>query len=70
MVEQEWVKIEGDNYIYRVRHRIMEGDCQMDHGPKRITLAPFYAAKYTVTNYMYYRFIQESGYEPQEKIII
>lgn len=67
MVEQEWVKIEKDTYIYRVQHRIMEGDCQMDHGPKSVTLNPFYASKYAVTNHMYYQFLQESGYEPQEK---
>ena len=30
------VFIQGDSYIYRVKHRIMEGDCEYDHGPRVI----------------------------------
>ena len=32
-IEQEQVEIAPHPYIYRVVHRIMEGDCKMDHGP-------------------------------------
>ena len=31
---EEKVFIQGDSYIYRVKHRIMEGDCEYDHGPR------------------------------------
>lgn len=64
MVRQEWVKIERASYIYRVVHRIMEGDCQMEHGPVPVTVGPLMVQKYAVTNQMFYEFIRESGYAP------
>jgi formylglycine-generating enzyme required for sulfatase activity len=65
MLQQEYVNIPQVTYIYRCVHRIMEGDCQMDHGPKEVTIGPFLAQKYAVTNAMYYQFIRESGYHPE-----
>ncbi|MBC8536933.1 SUMF1/EgtB/PvdO family nonheme iron enzyme [Feifania hominis] len=68
MLKQELVKIERDSYIYRVVHRIMEGDCQMNHGPELVTVGPLLAQKYCVTNAMYYEFIRESGYQPKNPV--
>ena len=68
MLKQELVKIDGDSYIYRVVHRIMEGDCQTEHGPVLVTVGPLLAQKYCVTNGMYYEFIRESGYRPQNPV--
>jgi hypothetical protein len=42
----------------------MEGDCQMDHGPRLCTIKPLTADRYAVTNNMFYEFLQESGYTP------
>ena len=67
MVKQEYIKIEGNSYIYRVIHRIMEGDCQMDHGPKLVEIKPMTVQKYAVTNEMYYQFLNQSSYSPQNK---
>ena len=61
MVEQKTVRIERAGYIYRVCHRIMEGDCQMDHGPKFVEVGPLEADVYCVTNHMFYSFLQDSG---------
>lgn len=65
MIEQKTVRIEKAGYIYRVCHRIMEGDCQMDHGPKYVEVGPLEADVYCVTNAMFYDFLQKSGYRPQ-----
>lgn len=64
IIGRELIYIEKGRYIYRVVHRIMEGDCQMDHGPVAIDAGGFYADKYPVTNKMFYDFLQESGYKP------
>jgi formylglycine-generating enzyme required for sulfatase activity len=64
MVEQQLIKIERDLYIYRCVHRIMEGDCQTDHGPFEAIVGPFWAQKFVVTNAMYFEFAQASGYYP------
>ena len=66
MLKQETVRIDEAKYIYRVSHRIMEGDCQMDHGPKLVKVGPIEADIYCVTNGMYYEFLQESGYRPYD----
>lgn len=68
MISQEWIEIPQDTYVYRVIHRIMEGDCQMEHGPVKVSVGPFYAAKYAVTNHMYLEFLQESGYKPASSL--
>ncbi len=65
MIEQKTVRIERGSYIFRVVHRIMEGDCQMDHGPRPETVGPLEADVYCVTNAMFYEFIQASGYRPE-----
>jgi formylglycine-generating enzyme required for sulfatase activity len=66
MVEQQWVKIERDTYIYRCVHRIMEGDCQAEHGPLEAEVGPMMAQKFAVTNAMYLEFIRESAYYPAD----
>lgn len=63
---RDQVFIPKTTYIYRVRHRIMEGDCQYDHGPRVVTVGPLYADKYPVTNAQYYQFVLDSGYLPQD----
>ncbi len=65
MVEQELIRIEQDKYIFRVVHRIMEGDCQMDHGPCLVEVGPLLVQKYAVTNQMYFDFLKESSYKPK-----
>lgn len=65
MIEQKTVRIERAGYIYRVCHRIMEGDCQMDHGPKYVEVGPLEADLYCVTNHMFYEFLRDSGYRPE-----
>ena len=67
MLKQEYVKLDKTTYIYRCVHRIMEGDCQCEHGPIEVTVGPLLAQKYCVTNAMYYDFIKESGYKPKNK---
>ena len=47
---EEKVFIQGDSYIYRVKHRIMEGDCEYDHGPRLVKVPSLLADKYPVTN--------------------
>ncbi|MDR1107672.1 MAG: formylglycine-generating enzyme family protein [Spirochaetaceae bacterium] len=64
MLKQTQIPIGHDEYIFRVRHRIMEGDCQMDHGPRLWEIKPLLADRYQVTNHMFYEFIRESGYRP------
>ena len=63
----EKVFIQGDSYIFRVEHRIMEGDCEYDHGPRVVKVPSLLADKYPVTNNRFYRFMKESGYEPRDK---
>ena len=65
MIKQEYVRVEKASYIYRCVHRIMEGDCQCEHGPIQVEIGPIEAQKYCVTNGMYYEFIKESGYHPE-----
>lgn len=65
MIAQKTVRIDKDRYIYRVCHRIMEGDCQMDHGPKYVEVGPLEADIFCITNAMYYEFLKESGYVPE-----
>ena len=65
MLKQKYVDIPRATYIYRCVHRIMEGDCQCEHGPMEVTVGPLKAQAYCVTNAMYYDFIKESGYRPE-----
>jgi formylglycine-generating enzyme required for sulfatase activity len=66
MLVQEQIRIDGDEYIFRVNHRIMEGDCQMDHGPRQCMISPLLADRYAVTNHMFYEFLRESAYQPRD----
>lgn len=63
---QEEIFVAGGGFIYRVLHRIMEGDCQCDHGPLWVIAPSMYVDKYPVTNAMYYDYLQDSGYVPED----
>lgn len=67
MLTNQWLDIPGGTFIFRVRHRIMEGDCQVDHGPALLTIPPFQMQKYPVTNGMYQTFVMETGYRPRDE---
>jgi len=60
------ILIEENQFIYRSQHRIMEGDCQYDHGPRLVTIKPFYIDKYPVTNRLFKIFLDETGYWPKD----
>ena len=60
------IYIRENSYIYRVGHRIMEGDCQYDHGPRFVKLKAFYIDKYPVTNIKFKTFLDESKYWPED----
>lgn len=62
----EMIRIPETEYVYRVVHRIMEGDCAYDHGPVLKHLDAFQISKYPVTNAMFYQFICETGYHPKD----
>lgn len=66
LISREQVLVQESSYIYRVQHRIMEGDCQYDHGPRLVNLKSFYIDKYPVTNRMFKVFLSESGYTPSD----
>jgi len=63
----EVVLIPATSYIYRVSHRTMEGDCQVDHGPRMVHLPSFRIGRYPVTNHLFQRFLSESGYCPKDE---
>ena len=65
-IKQEEIFVPGGGFIYRVLHRIMEGDCQCDHGPLWAEVMSMYVDKYPVTNAMYYDFLKQSGYIPKD----
>jgi formylglycine-generating enzyme required for sulfatase activity len=60
----DMVYIQASEYIYRVQHRIMEGDCQYDHGPRTVKVASFYIDKYPITNKRFKEFLDASKYYP------
>jgi Uncharacterized conserved protein len=66
-VEQAFLDVSSGGYIYRCDHRIMEGDCQVDHGPRFAEIPALQVQKYPVTNHMYACFLKESGYHPADK---
>ncbi len=61
-MQQQWIQIPGGKFVYQVRHRIMEGDCQCEHGPVLVHLPAFEMTRYPVTNGMYRGFIKATGY--------
>jgi len=58
--------IKEARYIYRVEHRVMEGDCQYDHGPREVEVKAFLMDKYPVTNVRFKAFLDETGYRPED----
>lgn len=68
LTDNEQILIQESGYIYRVQHRILEGDCQYDHGPRYVNLKTFYIDKYPVTNYLYMKFLEESKYYPSDTV--
>jgi formylglycine-generating enzyme required for sulfatase activity len=62
----ETIRIPAAKYIYRVVHRIMEGDCEYDHGPREVEVRDLEIGKYPVTNTMYKVFLDETGYAPKD----
>lgn len=62
----EMICIPECDYIYRVVHRTMEGDCEYDHGPRLVHIHRIYMSKYPITNRQYQRFLQETGYHPAD----
>lgn len=63
----EQILIDGGGYIYRVEHRIMEGDCEYDHGPRWVEVPPLLVDKYPVTNRRFYDFLKASHYRPEDE---
>jgi len=66
-IQQEEQFVPEGGYIYRVTHRIMEGDCGCDHGPLWAAVTSMYVDKYPVTNDMYAVFLTNSGYSPEDR---
>ena len=66
MREIEWIRVPEGEIVYTVHHRIMEGDCQTEHGPVLCRVSAFEITKYPVTNEQYLRFTEESGYTPAD----
>ena len=62
----DMLPIKAGAYIFEAKHRIMEGDCQYDHGPNFVALPDFYMDKYPVTNERFARFLAESRYRPAD----
>ena len=69
-MQQQWIQIPGGKFVYQVRHRIMEGDCQCEHGPVLVHLPAFEMTRYPVTNGMYREFIKATGYSGGGKKMI
>jgi formylglycine-generating enzyme required for sulfatase activity len=65
-MEKDMIPIPKGRFIYRVQHRIMEGDCQYDHGPRLVEAGPFYADRFPVTNRRFGEFLTVSGYRPED----
>lgn len=63
-MDSEMIFIQESTFVYRVVHRIMEGDCACDHGPVIKRMPAFLISKYPVTNAEYADFVKESGYRP------
>ncbi len=61
------IRIPAASYIYRVVHRIMEGDCEYDHGPREVKLPDFEISKYPITNAQYKAFMDETHYKPEDE---
>lgn len=62
MISNAWVFIPEKTILYQVRHRIMEGDCQVEHGPTAVHIPGFYILRYPVTNGQYLEFVRQTGY--------
>lgn len=58
--------IPATQFIFRVVHRIMEGDCEYDHGPRNVKVKDFEISKYPITNGMFKTFLDDSKYSPKD----
>ena len=65
-VSRDMTYIPAGDYIYRVQHRIMEGDCQYDHGPRKVSLTSFFIDRFPITNKLFKAFLNESKYDPED----
>lgn len=66
MLQNEWIAVPDTRMLYVVRHRIMEGDCQAEHGPTVVDLPAYQIQRYPVTNAQYMTFVRETGYCPSD----
>ncbi len=66
MVINQWIRIPERTIIYIVRHRIMEGDCQTEHGPVSVFVPSFDILRYPVTNAQYLQFVEKTGYAGED----
>ena len=62
----ETLKVSNTKYVYRVEHRIMEGDCDYDHGPREVEIKDLEVSTYPVTNSMFKIFVEKTKYCPQD----
>lgn len=62
----ERIDIPRSTYIYFCSHDVIEQGCQMDHGPKQVQIEPISVGKYPVTNLQYKRFMDATGYCPDD----
>lgn len=67
MLSNEWIFIPEKTVIYQVRHRIMEGDCQVEHGPVAVHIPAFSILRYPVTNGQYMAFVRQTGYTSRSR---
>lgn len=66
MLQNEWIEIPAARMLYMVRHRIMEGDCQAEHGPVILDIPAYEIQKYPVTNAQFMAFVKATGYHPAD----
>lgn len=63
---EQTVDIPAGSYIYFVSHDVIESGCQMDHGPRQVSVPHIRMGKYPVTNLQYQVFLRETGYAPAD----
>lgn len=62
------VWIPPGRFLYQARHRFREGGFILfDEGPREVEMLGFYMDRYEVTNADYRRFLDETGYQPEDR---